>query len=440
MSHARATAVKLLMRVFAQQSYSNFALDQELQQSDLPAQEKAFCTQLFYGVIERRITLEYLTEYYSQKKPEKLDDPVRYILYLGFYQLKYCDKIPDRAAINESVKLAGYFRKKSASGFINAVLRKFQRAEKAIPLTGDSRRDLQIRYSVPGELLDTLLNEHGTEFTECFLENSLCTPPCMIRKNSLAEDSPENQAMFRELQPEVITSNQENQNLNPGNAFRIQAQDLRHTKAFRNGLFHVQDVSSQLCCQVLDAKPGEIVFDMCSAPGGKTFTIAQYMQDQGEIYAFDLHPHRVKLIRDGAERLKLTCVHTAVRDATDYCQDIPQADRILCDVPCSGFGVIRRRPEIKYKSLESVRELPGLQSAILENASRYLKPGGILVYSTCTILRRENQDVIREFLKSHPDFECLPLEELGLPDGYAVLSAQYADCDGFFIAKLHRKA
>lgn len=434
MGNARATAVKLLMRMSAEQSYSNFALDQELERSELSAQEKAFCTQLFYGVIERRITLEYLTKIYSQKNPEKLDAPVRYILYLGFYQMKYCDKIPDRAAIYESVKLAGYFRKTSAAGFLNAVLRKFQRAEKAVPTSGDAWKDMQIRYSVPRELLEEILEEHGNAFAECFLENSLLPPPCTIRKNSLLENTPEQLQSFQELQPERINHR------NLENAFRIQAQNLRHTAAFRDGLFHVQDLSSQLCCQVLDAKPGEIIFDMCAAPGGKTFTIAQYMQNHGKIYAFDLHPHRVKLIRDGAERLKLTCVHTDVKNAADYDQDLPQADRILCDVPCSGFGVIRRRPEIKYKSLESVRELPALQLKILENASRYLKPGGILVYSTCTILERENQGVVREFLKSHPDFACLPLEKLGISDGWAVLSTQYADCDGFFIAKLHRKA
>ncbi|MDE6088210.1 MAG: 16S rRNA (cytosine(967)-C(5))-methyltransferase RsmB [Oscillospiraceae bacterium] len=436
MGNARATAVKLLMRMSAEQSYSNFALDQELERSELPAQEKAFCTQLFYGVVERKITLEYLTKVYSQKNPEKLDAPVRYILYLGFYQMKYCDKIPDRAAIHESVKLAGYFRKKSASGFINAVLRKFQRAEKEVPSSGDPRKDMQIRYSVPRELLEKILEEHGITFTECFLENSLLPPPCTIRKNSLLETTPEQLQSFQELQPELININ----NNLLKNAFRIHAQDLRHTAAFQDGLFHVQGLSSQLCCQVLDAKPGEIIFDMCAAPGGKTFTIAQYMQNHGKIYAFDLHPHRVKLIRDGAERLKLTCVHTDVKNATEYNHDLPMADRILCDVPCSGFGVIRRRPEIKYKSLESVRELPELQLKILENSSRYLKPGGILVYSTCTILEQENQNVIRKFLASHPDFELLPLEKLGISDGCAVLSAQYADCEGFFIAKLHKKA
>ncbi|MDE6657040.1 MAG: 16S rRNA (cytosine(967)-C(5))-methyltransferase RsmB [Oscillospiraceae bacterium] len=426
MSSARATAVKLLLKTFENNSYSNFVLDKELKNSSLSAQEKAFCTQLYYGVIERLLTLEYILEVYSNKKPEKLDDPVKYILYLGFYQLKYCDKIPDSASINESVKLAKYFKKKSASGFINAVLRKFQRADKKIPLTTNKWINMQMHYSAPVKLLQKVIAEHGEKFANTFFENSLCPPPCMIRYNNLKKGD------LQELNPKPCDKLE--------NAYQITAPDIRNTKAFQQGLFHVQDLSSQFCCKVLNAQAGEIILDMCSAPGGKAFTIAEDMQNQGHVYAFDLHPHRVKLIQQGAERLGLTCVHTDVKNATEYDSNIPKADRILCDVPCSGFGVIRRRPEIKYKSLESIQELPELQYKILENASRYLKSDGILVYSTCTIFAQENQEVIKKFLDNHADFELVALQELNIIEGWAVLSAEYADCDGFFIAKLHRKA
>ncbi|MDE6005084.1 MAG: 16S rRNA (cytosine(967)-C(5))-methyltransferase RsmB [Oscillospiraceae bacterium] len=426
MSSARATAVKLLLKTFENNSYSNFVLDKELKNSSLSAQEKAFCTQLYYGVIERLLTLEYILEVYSNKKPEKLDDPVKYILYLGFYQLKYCDKIPDSASINESVKLAKYFKKKSASGFINAVLRKFQRADKKIPLTTNKWINMQMHYSAPVKLLQKVIAEHGEKFANTFFENSLCPPPCMIRYNNLKKGD------LQELNPKPCDKLE--------NAYQITAPDIRNTKAFQQGLFHVQGLSSQFCCKVLNAQAGEIILDMCSAPGGKAFTIAEDMQNQGHVYAFDLHPHRVKLIQQGAERLGLTCVHTDVKNATEYDSNIPKADRILCDVPCSGFGVIRRRPEIKYKSLESIQELPELQYKILENASRYLKSDGILVYSTCTIFAQENQEVIKKFLDNHADFELVALQELNITEGWAVLSAEYADCDGFFIAKLHRKA
>ncbi len=429
MNSARETAVRLLIRTLEEKSYSNLLLDQALAESGLSVQEKAFCTQLYYGVTERLLTLEYALRVYSDKKsPEKMDVPVRYILYLGLYQMKYCDGIPDSAAVNESVRLAGIFRKKSAAGFVNAILRKFQRAGKEIPLPEDALLAMQVEYSVPVPLLELLLEEHGEPFVRNFLEDSLRPPPCSIRVNPLKSG----QDALQELHPEKLAFSDF--------AYQIQAADLKHTEAFQKGLFHVQDAASQLCCQILAPCPGQTVLDLCAAPGGKTFTIAELMQNQGQLYAFDLHPHRVRLIQQGAERLGLTCVHTGVQNAAHYHQDMPPADRILCDVPCSGLGVIRRKPEIKYKPLESFAELPDLQFRILDIASRYLKPGGILVYSTCTVLKRENEAVVTRFLESRPEFEAVPLTECGISAGWMTFSPAYADCDGFFAAKIRRKA
>lgn len=429
MNSARTIAVNLLMKTFEEQSYSNLLLDKTLAESGLSAQEKAFCTQLYYGVTERFLTLEYLLRVLSEKKPpEKLDVPVRYILYLGFYQMKYCDKIPDSAAVNESVKLAGYFRKKSAAGFINAILRKFQRSGKEIPSTGELWQDRQIAYSAPVALLKRIEEEHGEAFAKDFFEDSLRPPPCVIRVNPLKADFAELQG----LNPEKLEISEY--------AYRIQTADIRKSKAFQKGFFHIQDTASQLCCQILAPEAGQTVLDMCSAPGGKTFTLAEMMKNQGNLYAFDLHPHRVKLIQEGAERLGLTCVHTGVQNAVQYQKEMPQADRILCDVPCSGFGVIRRKPEIKYKSLESFETLPEIQYQILETSAKYLKPDGILVYSTCTVLKRENEEVVMKFLEQHPDFEPVPLKEFDSETGWKTFSPSYADCDGFFVAKLRRKS
>ena len=429
MNSARAIAVNLLMKTFEEQSYSNLLLDKALADAGLSAQEKALCTQLYYGVTERFLTLEHLLRVYSEKKPpEKLDIPVKYILYLGFYQMKYCDKIPDSAAVNESVKLAGYFRKKSASGFINAILRKFQRSGKEIPLTGEKWQDMQIQYSAPVCLLKRVTEEHGEAFAKAFFEDSLRPPPCVIRVNPLKADA----ALLQELSPEKLNISEY--------AYWVQITDIRKSKAFQKGMFHVQDTASQLCCQILAPEKGQTVLDMCAAPGGKTFTLAEMMQNQGTLYAFDLHPHRVKLIQEGAERLGLTCVHTDVQNAAQYQKDLPKADRILCDVPCSGFGVIRRKPEIKYKSLESFETLPELQYQILETSAKYLKSGGILVYSTCTILKQENEEVVMKFLNAHPEFEPVPLKEFNSEKGWMTFSPAYADCDGFFAAKLRRKS
>ncbi len=428
MNSARITAVRLLMKTMEAESYSNLLLDQALEKAELPAQEKAFCTKLYYGVLERLLTLEHLLRTYSGKNPEKLDEAVKYILYLGFYQMQYCDTIPDRAAVNECVKMTGYFRKKSAASFVNAILRKFQRSGKKIPLTGDHWQDMQILYSAPMPLLQTVTAEQGEAFAKTFFENSLQSPPCCIRKNPLKMDTDD----LQELHPVPCAA--------INHAYYINHDHLRYTSAFQKGLFHVQDLASQICCKILDPHPGETILDMCAAPGGKSFTIAEIMQNQGHVFAFDLHPHRVKLIQEGAERLGLTCIHTDVRNAAEYDQNTPEADRILCDVPCSGLGVIRRKPEIKYKSLNSFEELPVIQSQILETSANYLKPGGILVYSTCTILKRENENLVQKFLDMHPDFEPVPLEEFHISECWITLPVKNISSDGFFAAKIRRKA
>ena len=206
---------------------------------------------------------------------------------------------------------------------------------------------------------------------------------------------------------------------------------------------HVQDLASQLCCLALDPQPGETVLDVCAAPGGKSFTIAELMQNQGHVYSYDLHEKRVGLIRKGAQMLRLSCITAETGDARHT--EKPLADRILCDVPCSGFGVIRRKPEIRYKSLDEAADLPEIQYQILEASAKALKPDGVLVYSTCTVLKRENEDVVRRFLAAHPDFQLeKPWQNLPALSGYGqdmtTLFPQILGSDGFFIAKMRKHA
>lgn len=430
MGNARYTAVKLLMRTFRDGGYSHLLLDKELAASDLSKDDKRLCALLYYGVTERLLTLEHVVQTYSGKPLAKLDDEVRCILCLGIYQLKYCDTIPARAAVNETVKLCSMLRKRSAAGFVNAVLRHFQRdgLEIRYPDTPDDDAVQQIRWSAPAALIAKVRAEQGTVFAEQFFEDSLRTPPVTIRLNTCR------------AVPADIAALHPVESTRLADAYFTDAGNVAGRPEFRNGLYHVQDLSSQLCCAVLAPQPGETVLDVCAAPGGKSFTIAERMQNRGTVYAFDLHTHRVKLIRDGAERLGLTCIQTAVQDAAVHRPDMPAADRILCDVPCSGLGVIRRKPEIKYKPLDSFADLPALQYRILETAGTYLKPGGVLVYSTCTISKDENERVVERFLAAHPEFVTDPLTEFGFSEGWATFSPAFDNCDGFFAARLRREA
>ncbi len=428
MGNARYTAVKLLVRTFRDGSYSNLLLDKELAVSDLSKEDKRLCALLYYGVIERLLTLEHIIQTYSDKPLVRLDDEVRYILCLGVYQLKYCEGIPARAAVNETVKLCGMLHKRSAAGFVNAVLRHFQRDGLEIRYPDDARAAQQVRWSAPAALIEKVITEQGTAFAEQFFEDSLRTPPVTIRLNTLRA-APADIAALHPVESTRLAD-----------AYFTDAGSIAGRPEFKNGLYHVQDLSSQLCCALLAPKPGETVLDMCAAPGGKSFTIAERMQNEGKVYAFDLHSHRVKLIQNGAKRLGLTCIQASVQDAAVRHPDMPAADRILCDVPCSGLGVIRRKPEIKYKPLDSFRSLPALQYQILETAGNYLKPGGILVYSTCTVSRDENEAVVERFLAAHPEFVPVPLTEYGFSEGWTTFSPAFDNCDGFFAARLRREA
>ncbi|MEE5991994.1 MAG: 16S rRNA (cytosine(967)-C(5))-methyltransferase RsmB [Oscillospiraceae bacterium] len=424
MENARTLAVKLLLRTFAKGGYSNILVDKSLKESPLSEQDKRLCSLLYYGTMERLLTLQYIASVYSSRPLKDLDESVRYILYLGLYQLLYCEKIPERAAVHETVELCQAFRKKSASGFVNAVLREFLRKQKAIPPPENLWKSREIEYSAPMEFICKVWEEQGEQFAKAFFENSLQKPPVTIRLNHIR------------AKPEMIPDLQEIPESPIKNAYYLNVSDISGMQEFQKGYFHVQDLAPQICCQLLNPQKGETILDVCASPGGKTFTIAEMMENQGRVEAFDLHPNRVKLILQGAKRLGLDCIHAEVQDAKQFRADMPTADRILCDVPCSGLGVIRRKPEIKYKPLETFADLPEIQYAILENSAKYLKKGGILVYATCTILKAENENVIERFLNAHPEFSLLPFTELNKTEGYMTFTAEYANCDGFFVARL----
>ena len=434
MDRSRLAVVKLLGKTFAKGGYSNILLDQALKEKEyeLSPQDKAFCTALYYGVVERKITLDHIISEYSKKKITKLNPTVVNILRTGLYQLKYMDSIPDNAAVNECVEIAKGLKLSKLSGFVNAVLRSFIRDNKEIKYPDSELMKLTVKYSIQRQFAEMLLKSYSKEEIESLLEGSLGKPPVTIRLNTVKGSDEEILERIKDLSPVKTKID---------HCYTIENCDVQGSDGFVKGLFHVQDIASQICCLAVAPKPGEVVLDLCAAPGGKTFTMAEIAEDKAKIYAFDIHENRVFLIQDGAQRLGLQSVTAANSNAWEYDENIEPADKILCDVPCSGLGVIRRKPEIKYKDFEEFERLPDVQYRILENASRYLKPGGELIYSTCTIAPNENKEVVDKFLEGHPNFVGASfLDELGEPFGKpcVTLFPHYFNSDGFFIAKMKR--
>ena len=434
MVNTRAITLKLLKKIHTDKSYSNILLDKTLSEIECSPQEKKFISALFYGVIERMITLDAVINKFSKVKTNKLDVDVLIILRMGIYQLLYMDSVPDSAAVNESVKLAKKCKNPSLSGFVNGVLRSFIRSDKELPVGKTETEKLSVLYSCPEWLVDKWISEYGKEITNSMLESSIGKAPVTIRLNTLKAKASEIITLLESDGFKLEETFLEN-------CYRISGGvAVENSKAYKLGLFYVQDISSQLCSLSLDACEGETVIDVCAAPGGKTFTTAIKMNNKGSVYSLDLHENRVKLIKDGAERLGLTNVITMANNAKVFNDNLPMADRVLCDVPCSGLGVIRRKPEIKYKNPEDFERLSEIQYEILVTSSKYLKSGGILVYSTCTLSKAENEDIINRFLKEHSDFTGVAVNSNydELSDYCATIIPEYFNSDGFFIAKFKR--
>ncbi len=410
MKNARLIAFEVLDSILKDGAYSNISVDKALENTQ--GKDKAFVSSLVYGVIERKLTLDYLINQHLKTKAKR---KVVLALYIGTYQLYFMDKVPSSAAINTTVDLAGevglgYYKK-----LINAVLRNIDRNRIVI----DKIQDLSVRFSCPAHLINMWKKMYGQDKTLEILHSINGKPPVFAVPNKLYVSADELQYELEncDIHSDVV-----------GDVVMITSSfDLNNCKPFEDGLFHIEDYSSFCCAAALEANEGDTVLDVCSAPGGKAFTIAEILNNTGTVCAYDLYPHRVKLILDGAERLGLTNIKASVNDACKYNGDIPKADRILCDVPCSGFGIIRRKPEIRYKDLDSIKELPEIQHKILATSAQYLKSDGRMIYSTCTLNKRENERVVQRFLSENSDFTLIydktifPLADGGDGFYYAVM-------------------
>lgn len=437
--NARRAAAEALLRVHREGGYSNITLDTLLNTSGFGAADKALVSRLFYGVIERQLTLDYVLSAHSRIKLKKMHPTVLELLRIGGYQLLFMDKIPASAAVNESVKLAREMGQERSAGFVNAVLRAVERdrGHWFDRLEGDTT-GLSVRTSCPPELIALWQRAYGGPMAAAIAESANEAPPVTLRINTLKISAGE--FLHRLEQAHVAYQ------MHPFLEACVTITDAAGLNWLAESMktcYYHQDTASQLCCRALDPRPGERLADVCAAPGGKSLTAAQWMENHGEILSCDIYPAKCETIRRRAEELGATILHTAVRDASLPCPEPLKGrfDRVLCDVPCSGLGAIRRKPEIRYKPPASFAALPELQSSILHQSAQLLRVGGVLQYSTCTLNPAENEKVAERFLNEHPGFAPRPLP---LPACFALshtppshqitLFPPVHHTDGFYIA------
>lgn len=430
----RSVAYNILLNIEKNSEYSNIGLDKALNEINLIGRDRAFVKNLVSGVCERRITLDYEIKSHLQNAKTRLKPNVRTILRMGVFEILYCDGIPARASVNEYVNLTKGSGASFAVGLVNAILRRVSESGLLLPKPTEENYD-SVRYSMPISTVNYLKSALGNRF-DSFAASSLEKAKIYGRVNTLKTDF---DALKEFLQKDGIEI--ESVQTVPDAFYFVNTASFMRTRAFQEGLFHIQDLSSQICCMAVNAKPQHLVLDVCAAPGGKSFTLAQMMQNTGEITSCDIHPHKLGLIRQGAERLGLENIQPLLRNAMQPPSGEKCYDRVLCDVPCSGFGVLRKKSEIKYKNIDEIRNLPELQIRILSSSAKALKPGGILVYSTCTVIPEENDGVVSEFLSQTDDFHPLAVlpEELGEKSAYGrIFMPDTDDCDGFYISILEK--
>lgn len=432
---ARQIALNVLLKIFRNNAYSNLALDSEFKKSALDSKEKAFASALVYGTVERLITLDYNLEKHLSKPLGKLKPQVHAIMRLGAYQILFMNSVPVSAAVNESVKLSKNNGCAFASGLINAVLRRVASDGILLPDETQTIDFLSVKFSCPEWLVQKWISEYGKEKTESILTYSLKENRITIRVNTLKTSTDELIGILSNKGIVCEKCKVDNALLLSGLSCSVE-----ELEEFKNGLFHVQGMPSQLCAKAVGAKEGDVVFDLCAAPGGKTFTVAEAMNNCGTVKAFDIYESRVNLINDGAKRLGISIVASSVGDASKFDEKLGQADCVLCDVPCSGLGIISKKPEIKFKKKDELSDLPEIQYQILCNGAKYVKNGGRLVYSTCTLNRAENESVCSRFLQNHPEFSLRkPFPDVTDEDDFITVFPNEENHDGFFIALFKRE-
>ena len=432
---ARETALNVLIACRKEAGWSNGVLKQYIARDRLDRRDAALATRLCYGVVQNRLKLDHYLKQLLTGKLKDLHPVVHDILHLGLYQILEMDRVPESAAVNESVDLAKKYcpKQRFAPGLVNCVLRSAVREKERLnPPAG-----WQEKYSHPQKLIDLLKSYVGKKMEKMLQANNE-TPETVVQVNTLRTTAAQ---LLAALEAEGVSVRPHDW---MKNALVLSGTgNIENLTAFRDGLFYVQDTAAKLSVLCAEIPEDANVLDCCAAPGGKSFAAAMVLQGSGHITSCDFYAHKAELIAGGAKRLGLENLTARQQDATVH---VPQweekMDVVICDVPCSGYGIIRKKPDIRYKDPDTMKDLPALQLQILCNNASYVRPGGMLLYSTCTLVRGENEGVVEAFLEKHPDYH---LEPLPLPSVFpknesgmlALVPGEY-DTDGFFIARLRR--
>lgn len=441
----REVALKVLYNIEVNKAYSNITLDEEINKNMkiLDNRDIGFISELTYGVITWKLTIDEIIKKYSNLRLKKISPWILNALRMGIYQIVFLNKVPKSAAVNESVNLAKRYGHKGSSNFVNAILRKVSKNdyEEMFNIENNVER-ISKTTSMPVWIVETLLKENTLEKVEEICKNSNLKPELSIRVNNLKTSKEELKKKLEEKDIKVENGVLED--------FLIlkNAKNIENIEEFKNGFFTVQDEAAGLTAKILNPQINDTVLDACSSPGGKTTYLAEIMKDKGEVIAFDIHPHRVKLVEQVSKRLNLKSIKTDVKDSSIYDEKYKEKfDKILLDVPCLGLGVLKRKPDIKWqRKKEDIKEISKIQKQILDTCSKYLKKGGALVYSTCSILKEENEDVVNEFLEENENFEMekIELEENNYFKKFCKNNKflqvyQSEKSDGFFICKMIKK-
>ncbi|MEY8415696.1 16S rRNA (cytosine(967)-C(5))-methyltransferase RsmB [Tissierella praeacuta] len=438
----REIALNILDDIFNNGAFSNIAINSNLDEG-LSNKEEGFIREIVYGVLENDIYLDYIISRASKIKLKKIHPIILIILKIGIYQIIFMDRIPISAAVNESVNLAKKHGHKGTIGFVNGMLRNISRnKDEFMKVEVKDKIDyISIKYSHPKWMVKRWIKEFGEEFTERLCRENNKSPKLNIRVNTLKTSKEKLKEKLINYGFIVKDTKYANDSLIVENPIRI-----TETSEFKMGHFIIQDESSALVGQIMDPEPGSTIIDCCSAPGGKATHLAQIMNNKGRILSQDIYEHKLKLIEENAKRLGINIIETSISDGTKRDDSLVNlADYLLLDAPCSGLGLIRRKPDIKInRKEEDIAELVELQYTILNNVKDYLKIGGILIYSTCTIEKDENINMMNKFLEENKNFKLVNIEDKiynsqnidTLKYGYIQLFPHIHNTDGFYIAKI----